>query len=115
MKHFICSLLALVVMVVAVPAQSYKSRLPYVTEERKIAGVDWYLKDGPRYQILQKYVGEAENITLNDTNSLVLLRSDGALTNAVVVFPNPTNNPGRLIEVVAFANVALTQIGRAHV
>lgn len=88
-------------------AQGYKSRQPYASEREKVAGLDWYIKDGPMYQILQKYVGEGENFTMNPTNQLCLFRSDGALTNCVAVLPNPTNNLGRVYEFTAFGNVTI--------
>ena len=102
-------LIALLMLVaVGAEAQTYKNRAPRADETRRIAGLDYYIKDGPQYQIFQKFVGEGENFTLNATNSLLLFRSAGALTNCVVVFPNPTNNPGRVYDIVAVGNVAIT-------
>lgn len=101
-------LIALFMLVaVGVSAQGYKNRQPTADERQKIAGVNWYLKDGPQFQIFQKFVGEGENFTLQPTNSILLFRSAGALSNCVAIFPNPTNNPGRAYEVVAVGNVTV--------
>ncbi len=103
---FIAVMLACAVATVF--GQEYKARPPKAAETRRVAGLDWYIKDGPRYQILQRFLGEGENVVLNDTNTILICRSSGALTNAVIVFPNPTNYPGRVFEVVALGNISLT-------
>lgn len=98
----------LMLTAVAASAQNYKNRVPYPDEQRKIAGVDYFLKDGPQYQIYFRTVGEGQNITLQPTNSILVLRSLNELTNAVVVFPNPTNNPGRIYDIYSLGNVTIT-------
>lgn len=101
-------LIALLMLVaVSASAQGYKNRQPTADERQKVSGLNWYIKDGPQYQILQKFVGEGENFTLQPTNSILVFRSAGALSNCVAIFPNPTNNPGRAYEVVALGNVTV--------
>lgn len=98
----------LMLVAVTASAQGYKSRRPTPTELDKVAGVDYYLKDGPQYQIYFNTVGEGENITLQPTNSILVVRSLNQLTNCVVVFPNPTNNPGRVYQIYTLGNVTVT-------
>lgn len=107
MNKFIATVI-MVIVAVSAYSQEYKSRQPRPPEREKISGVDWYLKDGPRYQIFNKTTGEGENYTLQATNSYIILRSLAELTNTVIIFPNPTNNLGRVFDIVLVGNITAT-------
>jgi hypothetical protein len=105
----ILTLLMLALVAFNASAQEYKNRVALPDEERKLAGLRYWIADNaPRFSVYQNYVGEGQNITANDTNYLFVFRSAGELTNCVLVLPNPTNNPHRLFEVINVDNVRVT-------
>jgi hypothetical protein len=108
MKTIIASLMLALVAITA-SAQANRNAIPSPDDYKKLTGLTYWLADNaPRFGVYQKFVGEGEIITLNDTNFVMLLRSDGELTNCFVNFPNPTNNPNRMFNVVSVGNVGIT-------
>lgn len=105
MKNILIGLFALAA--VTVGAQEYKSRQPYPSEVEKLAGVSDYLQDGPRYNFTLYLPGAEEQYTLQPYHNVVAFRSVGALTNVVVVLPNPTNSLRRAYRLIANGNVTI--------
>ena len=105
MKKLITAVVLVTLLAGVALAQNYKSRQPRPEEREKVAGVDWYLKDGPRHQILYRDMAEGENYTIQATNSVIVLRGTGNITNCVLVFPNPTNNFTRIYDVYNVGNL----------
>ena len=94
-------------LVGALSAQEYKSRQPTPDEQRKVAGVTDYIQDGPRENYTLYIPGNDEQYTLQPTNNFVSFRSIGALTNVVVILPNPTNSSRRVYWLNANGNVTI--------
>lgn len=106
MKRFsILTVLALAM--VSVVAQEYKSRQPRPDEQRRIAGLTDYVQDGPRFNFTEYIPGAEQQITLNETNNVVMFTSEGALTNVVVLLPNATNSLRRVYRLIANGNVTM--------
>lgn len=99
----VCSLL----FVATINAQEYKYRAPKFIEEKKVAGVTDYIQDGPRFNYTLYLPGAEEQYALGETNNVVVFRSVGALTNVVVVLPNPTNSARRAYNLIAQGNVTI--------
>lgn len=106
MKNFF-TIALLALSVSGLLAQGYKSRVPYPDEERKVAGVTDWIQDGPRFNFTLYLPGQDEQYTLRETNNVVVFRSVGALTNVVVVLPNPTNSARRAYNLTAQGNVTI--------
>lgn len=100
--------LAVLLVPLALSAQTYKTRLPTPTEERKLAGVTDWIQDGPRYGILKLTPNPEQIVTNSDTNSIVVFLSTGALTNAFLQMQNPTNRSRYALTVVAKGNMTVT-------
>lgn len=105
-KLLIAGLLA--IPVVALLAQTYKSRVPYPDEERKVAGVTEFIQDGPRYGILRLTPNPEQIVTNSVTNSIVVMLGTGALTNAFLQMHNPTNQGRYALTVVAKGNITVS-------
>lgn len=103
--------LAGAVVLVAIPlcikAQEYYNRQPTPTESRKVAGVTDYIQDGLRANFTQYFPGEAEQYQLVSTNNVIAFRSDGALTNVVVLMPDLTNSPRYVVRLLAVGNITM--------
>lgn len=102
MKNILIGLFALAA--VTVGAQEYKSRQPYPSEVEKLAGVDEYIQDGPRFNFTLYRPGEAEQYTLQPYHNVVVFRSNSQLTNVIAVLPNPTNTLRRAYKIIANGN-----------
>jgi len=100
--------LVLLLPVVGLLAQAYKSREPTPDERRKVAGVTDYIQDGPRFNFTEYIPGAEQQITLDATNNVVMFTSIGALTNVVVLLPNATNSIRRAYHLIANGNVTMT-------
>jgi len=101
-------LLLLALFPVVVMAQEYLNRAPYPSEERRIAGLSEHIQNGPRYGILKAIPNPDSIITNVATNSILLIKSTSALTNAHLQLQNPTNNPRLAVTVVAVGNMTVT-------
>lgn len=108
MKHLLPISLAVVLGVFGLVAQSYKSRQPYPSELQKVAGVTDYLQDGPHFDYRIHTPGEGQNFTLTATNFMLTLFNRGAVSNAGVILPNPTNSWRKSFIVNANGNVSVT-------
>lgn len=106
MKKILLSM-ALAMVAVTSFGQQYKDRLPTATEQRKISGVTDYIQDGPRFNFTLYIPGQDEQYTLGPTNNVVAFKSIGALTNVVVVLPNPSNTLRRSYCLIANGNVTI--------
>lgn len=95
-------------MVVAT-AQPYRTTpgQPTKTELTKLKGVTDYIQDGLRANYTLNIPGAEQQYTLNETNNVVAFKSVGALTNVVVILPNPTNSARRTYELIAQGNVTI--------
>jgi len=109
MKNIMAAIVVLMVFVVSVFAQGYRSNpgAPTQTELRKIKGITDYIQDGVRENFTLYLPGEAEQYTLQETNNVVVFRSDSQLTNVVVVLPNVTNYPRARFKLVANGNLTI--------
>lgn len=107
MKNFFTIVFLFVLSVSGLMAQTYKSRVAFPDEERKVAGVTDWIQDGPRYNFTMYLPGAEEQYTLRETNNVLAFRSVGALTNVVVVLPNPTNSARRAYKLIAQGNVTI--------
>lgn len=108
MKHLLPIGLAVVLGVFGLVAQSYKSRQPYPSELQKVAGLTDYVQEGPHFDYRIATPGEGQSFTLNATNFMLTLFNRGAVSNAGVVLPNPTNSWRKSYIINASGNVAIT-------
>lgn len=107
MKNFITIVTLFILSVSGLFAQEYKSRQPTPNEAIKVAGVTDYIQDGPRFNFTMYLPGAEEQYTLRETNNVVVFRSVGALTNVVVILPNPTNSLRRAYNLIAQGSVTI--------
>jgi hypothetical protein len=89
-------------------AANYQYREPTASEKRKIAGVTDFIQDGPRFNFTEFIPGAEQQITLNETNNVVMFTSVSQLTNVVVLLPNCTNSARRSYRLIANGNVTMT-------
>jgi len=91
--NFILILFGLMVMALTGVSQEYKSRFPQPQETVYTAGLDWYPRDGWRHNPWITDTLNTTNYVLGDTNNFLVLRNaTAAVSNGVVVLPNPTNS-----------------------
>ena len=102
MKNFYLAAL-LVSMCFSASAQLSRGRV----NERVISGVTEHLLDGPRFNYVMYLPGQDQQYTLTAGQNVVVFRSVGALTNVVVVLPNPTNSLRRAYNLIAQGNVTI--------
>lgn len=108
MKHLLPIGLAVVLGVFGLVAQSYKSRQPYPSEIQKVAGLTDYVQEGPHFDCTISTVGEGQEFSLNATNFMLTLFNRGAVSNALVTLPNPTNSARKSYIINASGNVVVT-------
>lgn len=103
MKKIILSMVMVMVVISANAQGLSRGRV----DTRVISGVTEHVLDGPRFNFTLYLPGAEEQYTLQPSNNVVAFKSVGALTNVVVVLPNPTNTLRRAYKLIANGNVTI--------